>query len=323
MTTRKLYLAKVFIALTISLIMTLLLIQTSWAMGSSQSTDQDDPYRIEEFDISTPGNLEVRTSGGHITVEASNSNSVRVEMYVKKNGENLQPQDYDLDEWDIEISKSGSAVSASAKHKGNNGWSGWNNDRVSISFVVHTPKQISSDLKTSGGHIEVDGLEGNQDISTSGGHLNLANLKGSIEAKTSGGHIDLSNLEGEINVKTSGGHISAETITGTLDAKTSGGHINLGDVSGSVEASTSGGSITADLQIIDQFVDLKTSGGNVDITIPDNVGVDLQLRGTFVQGKLKNFSGEMEKNKVNGQLNGGGPNITARTSGGTVRLSFN
>ncbi|MEL7833310.1 DUF4097 family beta strand repeat-containing protein [Fodinibius sp. Rm-B-1B1-1] len=323
MTTRKLYLAKVFLAFTISLIMTLLLMRSALAITSSPSADQDNPYRVEEFDINTPGNLEVRTSGGHITVEASTSNSVRVEMYVRKDGENLRPQDYDLDQWDIDISKSGNSIKANAKHKGNNGWSGWNNDRVSISFVVHTPRQMSSDLKTSGGHVEVDGLEGNQEITTSGGHLNLANLKGSIEAKTSGGHIELLNLEGEINAKTSGGHISAKTVAGTLDAETSGGHINLTDVSGSVEASTSGGSITADLTTIDQFVDLKTSGGNVDISIPDNISVDLQLRGTFVQGKLKNFSGEMEKNKVNGQLNGGGPKISARTSGGTVRLSFN
>lgn len=323
MTTRKLYLAKVFLAFTVSLIMTFLLMRTSWALAPSQSADQDDPYRVEEFDISTPGSLEVRTSGGHIAVEASNSNSVRVEMYVRKDGKNMKPQNYDLDKWDIDISQSGNSVRANAKHKGNNGWSGWNNNRASISFVVYTPKEMSSDLKTSGGHVEVDGLEGNQTIATSGGHLNLANLKGSIKAKTSGGHIDLSNLEGEIITKTSGGHISAKTIAGTLEAKTSGGHINLADVSGSIEASTSGGSITADLTTIGQFVDLKTSGGNVDISIPNDIGVDLQLRGTFVRGKFNNFSGEMEKNKVNGQLNGGGPKISARTSGGSVRLSYN
>ena len=323
MTTRKIYLTKVLLAFTISLIMTLLLIQTIWAVPTSQSVDQDDPYRVEEFNINTPGNLEVRTSGGHITVGTSNSNSVRVEMYVRKNGENLQPQNYDLEQWDIDISESGNTITAHAKHKGNNGWLSWNNDRVSISFVVHTPQQMSSDLKTSGGHIEVEGLKGNHTIATSGGHLNLAHIKGPVEAKTSGGHIDLSNIEGDIYAKTSGGHISAETITGKLDAKTSGGHINLTDISGSVQASTSGGSITADLKTIDQFVDLKTSGGSIDISIPENIGVDLQLKGTSVHGKLNNFSGEMEKTKINGQLNGGGSKITARTSGGTVRLSYN
>lgn len=322
MSTRKLYITKVFPAITVSLIITLLLIQSSWALAPQQSIDQDDPYRIDEFSITTPGNLEVQTSGGDITVEGSNSSSVRIEMYVRKDGENLDPQNYTLDKWNIDISQSGNSINASAKYQGRN-WPGWNNDRVSISFVVHTPKQMRSDLKTSSGHVEVDGLEGHQTIRTSGGHLDLANLTGSIEAKTSGGHIDLSNLEGEISAKTSGGHITAKTVNGTLDAKTSGGHINLTDVSGSIKASTSGGNITAGLNRIDQFVDLKTSGGNVDVTIPNNIGVDLQLKGSSVHGDFKDFSGEIDDYEINGRLNGGGPKVLAHTSGGAVRLSFN
>ncbi|MDZ7659868.1 DUF4097 family beta strand repeat-containing protein [Fodinibius sp.] len=323
MTTRNSYLTKVLVALTFSLILSLLLISTSVASVNPGSLDQDDPYRTEEFAINAPGELQVRTSGGHITVEGSNSNTVRVEMYVRKDGKNLTPSDTNLDKWEIDISQSGNSVKAIARHKANNNWSSWNNDRPSISFVVYTPKEISSDLKTSGGHIEAKNLEGDQTITTSGGHLNLANLKGKIEAKTSGGHIDLSNIEGDTDVRTSGGHISANTVAGTLQAKTSGGHIKLLDISGSIEAATSGGSITANLNKIDQFVDLKTSGGNVDLSIPDNIGVDLRLKGTFVHGKLNNFSGEMENNEVEGKLNGGGPKVTARTSGGTVRLSFN
>lgn len=323
MTTRNIYLTKVILALTFSLIFSLLLVSSSVASANSGSIDQDDPYRIEEFNINTPGELQVRTSGGHITVEGSNSNSVRVEMYVRKDGKNLTSSDISLDKWDIDISQSGNSIKATAKHQGNNGWSSWNNDRLSISFVVFAPKKMSTDLKTSGGHIEAQNLEGNQMIVTSGGHLNLTNLKGTIEAKTSGGHIDLSDIEGNLNVRTSGGHISAKTVAGTLQARTSGGHIKLSDISGSVKAATSGGSITASLNTIDQFVDLKTSGGNVDFTIPENIGVNLQLKGSFVHGKFNNFSGEMENNEVEGELNGGGPKVAARTSGGTVRLSFN
>lgn len=323
MSTRKLYLTKVIFAFTVSLIITFLLMGVSYAIESPQTSPQNDPYIVEEFDINTPGKLQVRTSGGDITVERSNSNTVRVEMFVRKDGKNLTSNDTVLDKWNIDISKSGNTVDAIAKHKGNNGWSGWDNDRVSISFVVYAPKLMDSDLKTSGGHIEVDGLEGRQSISTSGGHLKLTNLTGPINAKTSGGHIDLVNLDGEVEIKTSGGHINAETVAGILNAKTSGGHINLKDVTGSVKASTSGGSITADLKAIDQFVDLKTSGGNVNITIPKGIGVELQLKGTFVHGSFDNFSGEMENNEVKGKLNGGGPKVTARTSGGKVYLSFN
>lgn len=323
MTTRNIYLTKVLIVLTFSLILSLIMVSASTASANPVSLDQEDPYRIENYTINTPGELQVRTSGGHITVEGSNSNSVRVEMYVRKDGKNYTSGDISLDKWEIDISKSGNSVKATAKHKGNNRWSSWNNDRLSISFVIYAPKEMSTDLKTSGGHIEATNLEGDQTIATSGGHLNLLNLKGKVEAETSGGHIDLSNMEGDLNVRTSGGHISVNTVSGTLQAKTSGGHIKLSDINGSIKAATSGGNIMTDLNTIDQFVDLKTSGGNVDLSIPDNIGVDLQLKGTFVHGKFNNFSGEMESNEVEGKLNGGGPKVSAQTSGGRVTLTFN
>ncbi|WP_445664155.1 DUF4097 family beta strand repeat-containing protein [Fodinibius sp. AD559] len=323
MTARNIYITKVLLALTFSLILSLLLVSASVASANLGSLDQDDPYRTEEFNVNAPGELQVRTSGGHITVEGSKSNSVHVEMYVRKDGKNLSPDDISLDQWEIDISQSGNSVKAIAKYKKSNSWSSWNNERPSISFVVFVPKEMSTDLKTSGGHIDSKNLEGDQTITTSGGHLNLANLKGVIQAKTSGGHIDLADIEGDLNVRTSGGHISANNVAGTLQAKTSGGHIKLSDISGSIKAATSGGNITANLNTVDQFVDLKTSGGNVNITIPKNIGVDLQLKGSFVQGTFNNFSGEMENNEVDGKLNGGGAKVSARTSGGTVSLSFN
>jgi len=318
MTTRKKYLTNVIFALTLSFLLTILLLSTAHATSTNT---QDEPYRIESFELETPGELNVNTSGGHITVEGSSTNSVRVEMYVRKNGRNYLPEDTNLDDWTINISQSGNAVTAEAKRRGS-GWKLFGNDNFSISFVVYTPEEMSTNLNTSGGHIEMKGLVGNQEISTSGGHLDLNNLQGKIEARTSGGHIDLADLEGDIEVRTSGGHIDVKNAVGKLAVKTSGGHIDLQNVNGSVEAKTSGGNISADLKSIDQFADLRTSGGNVRIAVPANIKLDLNLRGSYVNTRLENFSGEVDRNEVEGKLNGGGPMLSARTSGGTVSLSF-
>lgn len=324
MTARKVYFTKVALAFTLSLVITLLLMIPALAMDSDGKTvAQDEPYRIETFDVNGPGTLDVNTSGGHIQVEGSSSNTVRVEMYVRKNGRDLLPEDTNLEDWDIEISQSGNSVKASADRRGR-GWSlfGGNNN-ISISFIVYTPREMSTNLDTSGGHIEIRGLSGNQDISTSGGHLELANLQGTIEARTSGGHIDISDTQGDLDARTSGGHIDVRNSEGNLKVRTSGGHIELADVSGAVEASTSGGGISADFTSVGEFVDLRTSGGNVDIRVPGNIGLDLNLRGSRVSTSLQNFSGEIDRDEVEGRLNGGGPKISARTSGGTVSLSFN
>lgn len=320
MTTRNIYLTKVALAFGLSLLITFLLILPASAHASAAGTDRDDPYRVEEFKISTPGELEVRTSGGHITVEASESNRIRVEMYARRNGRELTPSDTDLEDFDIEISQSGDKISAIAKRRGT-GWN-WGRNNISISFVVYTPREMTTDLKTSGGHIEAVGLDGDQRLSTSGGHLNMINLKGTVDARTSGGHIDIQDFTGKISARTSGGHIEVKRSEGTLDLRTSGGHISLDELSGSVEASTSGGSINAKLTGIEEFASLKTSGGHVNVTVPEGIALELDLKGNRVTTKLVNFSGEVEKDEVRGSINGGGPKLTARTSGGSVRVSF-
>lgn len=319
MTARKTFITKMVIAYGIAFVLMLWAISTATAMQANG----DDPYRTEAFSIDTPGQLEVQTSGGHITVEGSNDNQVRVEMYVRKDGNNLTPADTDLDEFEIRIEQNGNSVLASAKRKNSSSWKFWQNNNMSISFVVYTPREMNTDLKTSGGHIKTAGLAGNQQIATSGGHLDLSDLEGRVQARTSGGQITLKNVSGEIEARTSGGHITAENAQGSLTVRTSGGHINLENIAGTIEASTSGGGISANITEMGEFAHLRTSGGNVDITVPRNIGLDLDLHGSRVRTQLENFSGSMEDDDISGTLNGGGPELTARTSGGTVRVTFN
>lgn len=316
---QKNYLMKVFIAFSLSMLLTFLMMKTAIA---TDSADKDDPYRVESFTLNNAGALTVKTSGGFITVEGSSGNTVRVEMYVSKDGQELGPEDTDLDEWNIDISQSGNSVDVVAEKKDIGNWSLWGNKSYSVSFVIYVPNEMSSDLNTNGGHIEVRNILGNQKLSTSGGHIELVNLEGTVEARTSGGHIDIKDVQGDLEARTSGGHISAQNVDGNLQVKTSGGNINLNDVNGTVKASTSGGSIKADLKSIGQFVELRTSGGNVNVTVPYNIGLDLDLKGSYVSTNLSNFSGEIERNEVEGKINGGGPRVSARTSGGTVSLSF-
>lgn len=313
MTTRNSFITKVVLSLVFSFLFTLILLLPVKAAA------QDEPYRVESFTVNTPGRLEVNTSGGHIEVKGSSDKTVRVEMYATKNGHNILAEDSKLDNWDIDISKSGDRVKAIAKH--HNSWSVFGN-HITISFVVYTPREMSTDLNTSGGHIAIRGLSGKQYIATSGGHLELADLKGTIRARTSGGHISVSDVEGDLDAHTSGGHIDVRKSEGSLKVRTSGGHINLADVSGTIDARTSGGNIRADLKSIAKSVNLRTSGGNIKISVPDKTGLNLNLKGSYVSTNLQNFSGKVERDEVDGTLNGGGPQITARTSGGTVSLLF-
>lgn len=277
------------------------------------------PYMEQSFSVNDNAQLEVEASGGSIDIEGSNTDVVRVEMFVKRRGRFIDPGEADLDNWDITMDKSGNTVYAKAKRKGRGGWG---NDNYSISFVVYTPINITSDIRTSGGSISMENLVGNQNAKTSGGRISARQIGGDIEVNTSGGSITIEEVEGYVDAKTSGGRISASDVTGGITAKTSGGSINLDNISGNVEAKTSGGSIDAEVVEPLDYIELRTSGGSISITIPKDAGYDLDLDGNRVRADLVDFRGDYEKDEMQGTMNGGGTRVKAKTSGGSVTLRY-
>ena len=276
------------------------------------------PYQSETFAVNNDVRVEVETSGGSIEVKGSNSGEVSVEMYVKRRGRTVDPGDADLSDYNIRIEKQGNTVFAIADRRGRN----WGVNNISISFVVRTPTRATTDLKTSGGSIVLENLIGDQNAKTSGGSINASQVGGDIDLKTSGGTITIKDIEGRVDANTSGGRIRAENVSGGIIAKTSGGSISLDRVSGNVEAKTSGGSIDAEVLYPEDYIELKTSGGSITVAVPKDKGYDIDLDGNRVRADLENFSGEYERDEIEGSLNGGGIRVSARTSGGSVTLRY-
>ncbi len=286
---------------------------------SSSALFAQEPYMEQSFSVNDNARLEVETSGGSIDVEGSNTDAVRVEMYVKRRGRHISSGEADLDNWEITLEKNGNTVYAKAKRKGR---ANWGNNTYSISFKVFTPINITSNLRTSGGSISMENLVGNQNAKTSGGSIDVRQIGGDVEVNTSGGQINIEEIEGFVDAKTSGGRIWASNVTGGIKARTSGGGINLDNISGNVEAKTSGGSIDAKVLEPMDYIELRTSGGSISITVPKDAGFDLDLDGNRVRADLVDFRGEYERDEVEGTMNGGGTRLKAKTSGGSVTLRY-
>ena len=292
-------------------------------LAAAKPSDRD-PYLSKTFTVDGRGELMVRTSGGSIEVEGQSGNRVEVDMYVKRNGSSgwFSSDDDDvaefLEDYDIDISQNGNQVVATAKRKGK----GWGNNKISISFKVRVPNDMSADLNTSGGSINLASVSGTHDVRTSGGSLTFEQVTGTTEARTSGGSININDYQGTMDAKTSGGSIRVYDSEGQIAVNTSGGSIVIDDVRGSLEAYTSGGSIKADIRSLEDQLTLKTSGGSINAIIPAGLGLDLDLAGNRVNTELQNFSGRSEKNSIQGSMNGGGIDVTMRTSGGSVNLDY-
>jgi len=314
MSTDKRYMWSLAISWTAFLALMLLAVQ----IGLAQSSE--DSYQTERFNVSGSVSLEVQTSGGSIRVEGSNDDEVLVEMYVRRRGKYVEAGEADLDDYEISITQDGNTVSAIADRKSNRGWN-WN-DGYSISFVVYTPQETRTRLKTSGGSLTARNLTGSQELRTSGGSITTEGIQGQMVLRTSGGSISITDVQGDAEAKTSGGTIRADMMVGNLDANTSGGSIRLTGIEGNVEAKTSGGSISAEILAPRDIIDLRTSGGSITVTVPDSQGYDLDLDANRVYAELINFNGRAERDEIRGTFNGGGTMLKAKTSGGSIRLKY-
>jgi len=297
-------------------------------------------YAKMDFAASDVQRMEIATPGGSVTVEGGAEEKAGLTVILSPNGNGRPRKGKDLREifeekYDLEIGLENGLLVAKAKRKDSRG-----NDPLSVSFRVTAPKQVGSDIRTSGGSIKLRHLEGKQHFRTSGGSLALANLYGeikgqtsggsikledgggNIELRTSGGSIELSNINGETDISTSGGSISASAVSGTLRAKTSAGSITLERCGGNIQASTSAGSIRASVTNLTDSLRLSTSAGSVRISVPKGA-YDLDLKGSRTDVPDGDFSGTKTGNTVEGKLNGGGTAITAKTSAGSVSLSWN
>ncbi|QQL51322.1 DUF4097 family beta strand repeat-containing protein [Mucilaginibacter ginkgonis] len=304
----------------------------------------------------------VNTSGGSITVRGTTAGDTRVDVFVNGNNgqplDNAEAKSRLEKDYTLIVDVQDGEVHATAKSKNNRGWN-WNNNNISVSFRLYVPVRTATNLETSGGSITMDNLTGTQQFGTSGGSLHLDHLTGNIKGETSGGSITVANSKENINLQTSGGSIHADNCNGIIRLETSGGSLTLNHLSGNIKAGTSGGSIHGDgingelitstsggsitldnlsasldastsagslhanFKQVGKYVKLDVSAGHIDLTLPAKQGLDLDLSGNRVTGEsLPGFSGEHDRDRIRGKVNGGGATVKADAGSGHVNVSF-
>ncbi|GGH05151.1 DUF4097 family beta strand repeat-containing protein [Mucilaginibacter phyllosphaerae] len=335
----------------------LLLLASPVYFASAQ--DSKTPYYSRSLSNDGIKQVFVSTSGGSISVSGAGVQQPHIDVYVTgNNNQGLTKDEIKKrleEDYILDIDIHDGELHATAKSRRNN--MNWRRS-LSIGFKIYVNKQTATSLNTSGGSLHLDNLTGEQtfetsggsisvdkltgpvkgetsggsisvsntkpliDLQTSGGSITALNCDGNIKLETSGGSLSLTNLKGKVNAQTSGGSVRGNNIDGELTAGTSGGSVNLSAISGSVDASTSAGGMHVQMLRVDKFVKIDANSGHVDLELPANQGVDVDLRGNNVNFNINGkFEGHKEKERVNGKLNGGGPMVEVRGDG-TVNVSF-
>ena len=292
------------------------------------------------FTVQPGGTLTIESDRGAIEVTTGNADRVAVTVTRKIDSSRQRTIDAVLGNLEMSFEQNGADVAIIAKY--DQDLLGFSRPNLQLTFRVIVPETYDLDLRTSGGSIQVADLTGDVECRTAGGAITLQDIDGEVDARTaggsirvagvtgnsllhtSGGGITVGNAGGTVDTQTSGGSIHIEHAEGTVFARTAGGSIEANEVMGSLDAQTSGGSITAHFSgQPDQNCSLITSGGPIHVYLnPDTrLTINARTSGGGVSTDLPlTVTGQLSRNRINAVLNGGGPELTVRTSGGGISL---
>jgi DUF4097 and DUF4098 domain-containing protein YvlB len=331
---------KTFMALRAFLASALVLTLTGAAANAAEVED-----RIErEFNVQPGGQLVLDADRGSIDVQGSTGTVVTVVVERKASASRSAKAADVLRRHAVTFQEGENQLEVRGRLSGRL-TSGWlSRQRLEVRYRVLVPEQFNVNLRTAGGSIQVATLKGTVESRTSGGALTFRGIRGPVKGQTSGGGIDAEQIQGAVDVRTGGGGIRLREITGDtvahtsggsvrvaglrgrLEARTSGGGISVGNAEGPVDARTSGGSVEATFAAAPMAdCRLETSGGSITVNLPTQsaFALDASTSGGRVRSEFPVqtvVQGEAKPNAIRGTVNGGGPKITARTSGGSVSV---
>ncbi|MDH3685222.1 MAG: DUF4097 domain-containing protein [Myxococcales bacterium] len=269
------------------------------------------PARSAEIDETLPvepgGELQIELDIGAVDVESHDESEVQIEADARGG-----PVDFDL-------RQSGNEVRLTGRVRG--GWLNLFRGRE-VRVRARVPREFSVAVTTRGGRVDVEEVDGTVEVRTTGGNIDVDQISGDLELHTTGGTIDATEIVGDTQATTTGGSIRLEEVTGDVEARTSGGEIRVQEVDGEVEADTTGGSIRVSWTA-GPAGELRTTGGSIEVELPENSGVKLRARSTGgtvdIDDELQ-FSGRAERTEADGQLGPGGPILDLWTTGGGIRI---
>jgi hypothetical protein len=280
---------------------------------------------VEKTFVVQPGmHLKVTTMAGNVTVNSSGDTKVTIVAKEHIHADSEEEADDVLKKLDLSMELNGNDVVASASYGHSVGLHFGNWPPVQVDFIVTVPSSASVDLKTSGGDIIVDDLDGSVEAHTSGGDIKLGTIGGEIEAATSGGNVVIAQARAKANLSTSGGNISAKRLLGPSDLRTSGGDIKIDDIENSLEAETSGGDVKAAFTgELKGDCKLSTSGGQVKAIVSKTAGFHLKASTSGGEVDAEGLTitidhGGSGKSELSGEVNGGGPELKLHSSGGDI-----
>ena len=271
----------------ISLFPTLLFLSLAWSVCTSKSQALED--QIENtFSVQEGGLLSMDIDRGSLVLQTRpDIREIRIMVTRKVPNRWFFDEQKALDAHSMQFTPQENGLQITSEFQKTAPFKSGSN--LQVTYEITVPETFECQIKTKGGSIEINRLNGNFLAETSGGSVKLGEILGAVNATTSGGRIELDKGHAKIDLVTAGGSIQVQEAVGYLNARTSGGgiqvskalaglyavtgggSIKLSDLEGqgAIRAVTTGGSVSAHFSNPPQHpVSLVTSGGSIDLRLP-------------------------------------------------------
>jgi len=239
----------------------------------------------EEFSKVLPlksgGTFSLKNVNGSVTITTWKEDKVDIKALKTTKGDPDK-----LKEVKIEVEATANSVSVDTI------FPEWKNIRVSVNYEVKVPQGINLDkVKSTNGSVYITGPVGHTTASTTNGRIELDGAKGAISLSSTNGRIEAVNIRGELDADTTNGTIVLEMLSfeDTIKAKTTNGSITLRV--GSLE------NVNADFNA-------RTTNGSISLDLPVT---------------LKSM--KKSRRSLEGQIGQGGPEISLRTTNGSIKIT--
>lgn len=213
---------------------------------------------------------------------------------------------------------------------------------VSISYELVVPANTNLRAHTGSGRIEVQSVDGWVNAETGSGSLTLGRITGAVVAETGSGSIEVLGAGEGLTARTGSGSIRAQELAGPVRAESGSGRIEVSYAgAGDGDLSTGSGSVVVDgiqgalrvrtgsggVSVAGEPVggwDVEAGSGGITLRLPVDAAFELDARSG--SGSIRNShpmtttSGRSERNRLQGQVRGGGARVLLSTGSGSIRI---
>jgi DUF4097 and DUF4098 domain-containing protein YvlB len=191
---------------------------------------------------------------------------------------------------------------------------------------VHMPRDADLQIETKDGGVDLASVNGNITIHSSDGSITASRLTGKIELQSVDGSINTDGLKGDVRLHSTDGAITVTHLDGQCDATSTDGAVRAEGRFDALRLLTTDGSVVAKVAEGSRMTsawNIRTVDGSVEVLLPQNFQANINAStrdGHIKLGLPVSVQGEVGKSHIQGTLNGGGPELTLKSTDGSIRL---